>query len=90
MLPKSNSMLSVRVSPSERHLLEMAAEQARTNLSDFVRRKAVEAAEMDVLNHRFVTIPAADWEKFEAWVDAPAREVPALRDLATSVPAWQD
>lgn len=89
MLPKSNSVLSVRVSPSERHLLEIAAEQARTKLSDFVRRKAVEAAEMDVLNHRRVTIPAADWEKFEAWVDVPAKDVPALRNLATSLPAWQ-
>jgi uncharacterized protein (DUF1778 family) len=42
-------VLSVRVSPSERDLLEFAAEQARTSLSDFVRRKALEAAEMDVL-----------------------------------------
>ncbi len=90
MLPISNSVLSVRVSPAERNLLEIAAEQARTNLSDFVRRKALEAAEMDVLGHRLVTIPAADWRKFEAWVDAPAKDVPALRRLASSLPAWQD
>ena len=83
-------VLSVRVSPSERDLLEFAAEQARTSLSDFVRRKALEAAEMDVLEHRVVTIPAEDWEKFEAWVNAPAKDVPALRKLATSRPAWQD
>ena len=83
-------MLSVRVSPSERDLLEFAAEQARTSLSDFVRRKAIEAAEMDVLEHRVVTIPAEDWEKFEAWVKTPAKDVPALRKLASSRPAWQD
>lgn len=83
-------VLSVRVSPSERDLLEFAAEQARTSLSDFVRRKALEAAEMDVLEHRVVTIPAEDWEKFEAWVNTPAKDVPALRKLATSRPAWQD
>ena len=83
-------VLSVRVSPSERDLLEFAAEQARTSLSDFVRRKAIEAAEMDVLEHRLVTIPAEDWEKFEAWVNTPAKDVPALRKLATSRPAWQD
>jgi uncharacterized protein (DUF1778 family) len=90
MLPNSNSVLSVRVSQNERNLLEIAAEQARTNLSDFVRRKAIEAAEMDVLDHRLVTIPAADWEKFEAWVDAPAKKNPALRKLSASLPAWQD
>lgn len=83
-------VLSVRVSPSERDLLEFAAEQARTSLSDFVRRKALEAAEMDVLEHRVVTIPAEDWERFEAWVNTPAKDVPALRKLATSRPAWQD
>ncbi len=83
-------VLSVRVSPSERDLLEFAAEQARTSLSDFVRRKAIEAAEMDVLEHRVVTIPAEDWEKFEAWVKTPAKDVPALRKLASSRPAWQD
>ena len=83
-------VLSVRVSPSERDLLEFAAEQARTSLSDFVRRKAIEAAEMDVLEHRVVTIPAEDWEKFEAWVKTPAKDVPALRKLATTRPAWQD
>ena len=84
------AVLSVRVSPSERALLEAAAEHSRTNLSDFVRRKAIEAAEMDVLEHRRVTIPAEDWEKFERWVHAPAKEVPALQKLAATRPAWQD
>ena len=71
MQTTSSPVLSVRVSQSERDLLETAAEQARTNLSDFIRRKALEAAEMDVLDHRTVTIAAEDWEKFEAWGGAP-------------------
>ena len=83
-------VVSVRVSPSERDLLEVAAEQARTSLSDFIRRKAIEAAELEVLEHRIVTIPAEHWEKFEAWVGSPAKEVPALRKLAASRPVWQD
>ena len=90
MMSNISPVVSVRVSPGERDLLEVAAEQARTNLSDFVRRKALEAAEIDVLQYGIVTIPAADWEKFEAWVGAPAKEVPALKELAASRPAWQD
>ena len=86
----ANPVLSVRVTPSERDLLESAAEHARTNLSDFVRRKALEAAEMEVLDRRVVTIPAEHWEKFEHWVNAPAKPVPALRELAATRPAWQD
>lgn len=84
------AILSVRVSAAERLLLEAAAEQARTSLSDFVRRKAIEAAEEEVCDHRLVTIPAEDWARFEVWVDAPARDVPALRDLAATRPAWRD
>jgi uncharacterized protein (DUF1778 family) len=89
MMP-SQAPISVRVSPNERELLEAAAAQARTNLSDFIRRKALEAAEIDVLDHRLVTIPAANWEQFEGWVHSPAKDVPALRELATMRPAWQD
>lgn len=84
------AILSVRVTPNERALLEAAADHARTNLSDFIRRKALEAAEIDVLEHRAVTIPAADWGKFEAWASAPAKDLPALAKLAATRPVWQD
>jgi uncharacterized protein (DUF1778 family) len=83
------AVLSVRVNASERALLEAAAEQASTSLSDFVRRRALEAAETDLLNRRIVTIPAKDWVRFEAWASAPAREVPALRKLSKTRPVWQ-
>lgn len=82
-------VLSVRISPSERALLAAAAEQARTNLSDFVRRRALEAAEADLLDRRVVTIAAKDWARFEAWAGAPAKEVPALRQLSEVHPVWQ-
>lgn len=85
-----NPPVSVRVSPIERDLLEAAAAQARTSLSDFVRRKALEAAELEVLDQRLITIPAADWERFEAWAMAAAKPVPALRELAAAKPIWQD
>jgi uncharacterized protein (DUF1778 family) len=90
MTTQSPVVLSVRVSAGERSLPEAAAEQARTSLSDFVRRKAIEAAESDMLNRRVVTIPAHDWERFEAWTQAPAQDVPALRRLAATPPVWRD
>ena len=85
----SQSVLSVRLSEEERQLLQAASSQARTSLSDFVRRKALDAAEIDVLEHRLVTIPAADWEKFEAWAKKPARTITPLVKLAKSKPTWQ-
>jgi uncharacterized protein (DUF1778 family) len=85
-----NTPVSLRVSPPEREMLEAAAAQARTNLSDFVRRRALDAAEIELMMHPVVIIPATDWEKFEAWAHAPAKQVPALRELAATRPAWQD
>ena len=89
MTRPSPAVLSVRVSRDERALLEAAADHAQTNLSDFVRRKAIEAAESDLLERRIVTIPAEDWEKFEAWVESPARDIPALSKLSATRPEWQ-
>src|SRR3954453_4166555 len=82
-------VLSVRLSDEERLLLEAASSQAHTNLSDFVRRKAVEAAEIDMTERRVVTIPAKDWERFEAWARKPAREVAGLKELAKRPPTWR-
>ena len=87
--PATTSVLSVRVSAEERALLEAASAQARTNLSDFVRRKALEAAEIDILERRVVVIPAKDWKAFEAWVERPAEAIPALEKLARKAPTWR-
>ena len=85
----STTVLSVRVSQEERAILEAASEQAHTSLSDFVRRKAVDAAECEMLERRIVTIPAKDWDAFEAWASRPAQEIPALTELAIKAPTWQ-
>jgi uncharacterized protein (DUF1778 family) len=84
----STSILSVRVSPDERAILEAAAEQLRTTLSDFMRRKALEAAEIDVFGRTVVTISAASWGQFEAWMREPAKEVPGLQELSRTKPSW--
>ena len=86
--PSTTAVLSVRVNPEERALLEAAAEQSHTNLSDFVRRSALEAAETDVFNRVIVTIPAKDWDAFEAWVGRPAKTIQPLKELAAITPSW--
>lgn len=84
-----SSVLSVRLSEQERVLLEAASSQARTNVSDFVRRKALEAAELDMMERRVVTIPSKDWERFERWAAAPAREIAELKVLVAKPPTWR-
>jgi uncharacterized protein (DUF1778 family) len=86
----ATSVLSVRVSEDERALLEAASDQARTSLSEFVRRKAVEAAETEVLERRIVTIPAEHWEAFERWARRPGQEIPGLKALASTKAPWEE
>lgn len=87
--PATSSVLSVRVSPEERALLEEAAAQSHTTLSEFMRRRALEAAEADVLNRSVITIPAKDWEAFEAWIARPAEATPALTELGRHTTSWE-
>ena len=59
------------------------------NVSDFVRCKAIEAADTDVFERRIVSIPTKDWERFETWASMPAREIAGLKDLARKRPTWR-
>ena len=84
-----STVLSIRVSDEERLILEAASMRARTSVSEFVRRSAVQAAECQVLQQRSATIPAAKGDAFENWAKRPAEEIPALRELACSEPTWR-
>jgi hypothetical protein len=64
-----SAILSVRVTPGERGLLEAAAAQARTSLSDFIRRKATDAAEIEVLDRSSIGNLVKDWAAWPfAWL----------------------
>ncbi len=71
----ATTVLSVRVNDEERAILEAASAEARTSLSEFIRRKAVDAAESEILERRIVAIPAEDWEAFEAWAKRPPQRL---------------
>ncbi len=84
----STSVLSVRVSPDEKAMLQAAASETRSSVSEFMRRKALEGAEIELMERRIVTITADQWSAFEASLAAPAKNIPALKELAQRPPAW--
>jgi len=86
----STSVVSVRVNEDERGLLEAAADNAKTNLSDFVRRKAVEAAEEDLMDRKIVVIPPEAWEQFEAQMREPPKRIDAAAELLELARSWED
>jgi len=86
----STSVVSVRVSDTERTLLESAADTAKTNLSDFIRRRAIEAAEEDLMERRIITLSPEAWEMFEANMRERPRRIEAVAKLMERTRAWRD
>ncbi len=89
-MTRSASVLHIRVSRDQWTLLDAAALRARVPLGDFVRTMALAGAEAELLQRSAVAIPATGQDKFEAWIDGPAKAVPALRHLASRLPVWTD
>jgi hypothetical protein len=50
--------------------------------SDIIRQSAVEAGEIELMAQAVVDIAPADWARFEALVNGPARYAPGLAELA--------
>ena len=74
-------LLSVYVTEEEHALLAAAAELARTSVAELIRRKALEAAERELLERQIVTIAAPDWDAFEGWAHHPTHEIENRNDV---------
>jgi uncharacterized protein (DUF1778 family) len=64
-------VVSVCVSEEDHTLLAAASELTGTSVSEFIRRKALEAAEAAILERRSVTVARWDWDAFEGWAHQP-------------------
>ena len=84
MVEKSMStspVLSVRVSPEEKQMLQVAAEQSRSSVSDFIRRKSLEAAENALMERRIITLSEDDWVSFEDRMAEAPKVIPLVKEL---------
>jgi len=69
----STWVVSVCVSEEDHTLLAAASELTGTSVSEFIRRKALEAAETAILERRSVTMAPWDWDAFEGSAHHPAQ-----------------
>src|SRR5262249_37250891 len=53
-------------------------------------RKAVDAAEVEALEHRSVVIPSKQWRRFEAWAARPPCEIAGIKELVRRPPTWEE
>ena len=93
-MPQQNAgsreaVINIRVKHRQRELIDQAADALGRNRSEFMLDAACRAAEDVLLDQRIIQLGPEAWEQFNALLDAPARDIPALRSLLASKPVWE-
>jgi uncharacterized protein (DUF1778 family) len=77
-----NARISVRVKPSQKALISRAAHLQHTNLTEFVRENALQAASRVVAEEKHFEMTPAQFKGFCGALDAPpAKHLKALQRL---------
>lgn len=79
----TTTRLNLRVDPTVKALLRSAAKLRKASLTGFILHSSQVAAETVLAEQTRFVLPEAQWRAFNAVLDAPAREIPALRRLLT-------
>lgn len=73
--------LSIRVSEQDKTVLALAARTRHTNISQFVLQASLDAAHAVLADQTEFRLSPEKWQEFCEILDAPPRELPALRKL---------
>jgi uncharacterized protein (DUF1778 family) len=76
-----NEKLDLRLTPSAKRTLQVAALAARRSVSQFVLESALARAEETLPDRRRFGLNAKQWEAFQAALSAPPRPAPRLARL---------
>ena len=78
--PRSNK-LDIRITPEAKRLLQQAAEERHTTISQFVLDSALASARSVLAERSLIELDADDWAAFMAALDAPPRRHPRMERL---------
>jgi uncharacterized protein (DUF1778 family) len=82
--------INLRISRHEKEILSRAAKLRRTTVTGFVLEKAVQAAQEVLAEQTQFVLSDEQWEQFCAALDAPAKDLPALRALLSTKTVLDD
>src|ERR1035441_10926974 len=86
--PRSQN-INLRVTRSQKALIDRAATALRRNRSDFMLETACREAEAVLLDRRYFSLPAQEFKRFAAMLDkSPASNAKLRRLLRTKAP-WE-
>lgn len=77
------STIQLRLRSAQKELIAEAARVKQTTLTGFMVEHAVSAAEQVLAERMHFELAPERWEAFCAALDAPPKEIPALRKLLT-------
>ena len=80
--------LSIRATEPQKSVLADAARAQQMSVSQFVLRASLDAAHAALQDQTQFRLPPTEWEAFCLRLDAPARDIPAVRDLMSLEAPW--
>lgn len=84
-----NTAISLRVSSSQRNLIDQAAEISGKNRTSFMVEAACADATSVLLDQRLFQLDKRSLARFKAILDAPVKDNPALRRVLNSKAPWE-
>jgi len=81
--------INIRARLAQRNLIDKAAAMLNKNRSDFMLEAACREAENVLLDRRLFLVQGEVYEAFEALLNAPVNDNPALRRLLNSKSPWE-
>jgi uncharacterized protein (DUF1778 family) len=75
--------LDLRLSASDKRILEAAASVSSRSVSDFVRESALARADETLADRRTFLLSKAKWAEFQTALDAPTRPLTRMKELLT-------
>jgi uncharacterized protein (DUF1778 family) len=73
----------LRVTSDQKHLLERAAQEKHTSLTNFVLENSYDAAQKILAEKTHFILNNEQWKAFCEALDSPPKEIPALINLLT-------
>ncbi|MBG3876208.1 DUF1778 domain-containing protein [Desulfovibrio oxamicus] len=86
----STDIINLRVPPEQKAIIDLAAALAGKNRTAFILEHAVRSAEELLLEKSHFQLSTAQWDAFQAALDAPVRDNPALEHLLATPAPWDD
>ena len=82
--------VELRLDGPTRDLITMAAGVAGKSVAAFVTDAAFAAAQMELLDQRFIGVDSSEFEAIDAMIDQPPAPAAALVELFRAKAAWID